>query len=423
MKIIHTADWHLGQYFKGEHSRDEEHRAFLAWLLQLLQTEQPDALLVAGDIFDSANPRQYVLADYYRFLSQAQAFCPTIIITGGNHDSSYVLDAPRELLQYLNIHLIGGGAKIDSGDMGKQIVPISDKGGNMVGAVAAVPFLREGEVRQVVAAAESQQDKVLLLREGIKTYYAQCLALLQDYITQGLPIIAMGHLYAAGSQLSDEESSGRSERRIYATMGNQSAIDTDIFPAAFQYVALGHIHQPQIVGKKAHIRYSGSPIPLSFGELNDRKQVVAVSFTDNQVSEIRPIEIPLYRKLLRLSGTPEQLAAKIALLNIAHDEPTAWVEIKVQVAAQTYAIEQQIVQLLADKNIKVLGIRYEKIDEPNASNPSNSLHDQLNRQEIDLEDIISQPNSVFLQRCEHINPEEKAILQQTFDELMATIEQ
>lgn len=420
MKIIHTADWHLGQYFKGE-SREDEHRVFLAWLLSLLQKEQPDALLVAGDVFDTNNPPQSALTQYYQFLSQAQAFCPNIIITGGNHDSRQVLNAPKELLVYMNIHIIGGGAKINiDSDMAKQIIAIKNKQGNTIAAVAAVPFLRETEVRQAITTAETNEEKIVQLRQGMKAYYARCAELIQPYAD--LPLLAMGHLYAAGSQLTDDESEGRSERRIHVTMGNQNAIDTDIFPPLFQYIALGHIHQPQIVGKKEHIRYSGSPIPLSFGELNDKKQVVAVSFSGKNVAEIRPINVPTHRHLLRISGTPDQVIAQIALLDAPFDKPSIWAEIKVQVAAESYAVEQQIATILKDKNVIPLPcVRYETIRQNTDKLSTNNLLAQLNRQEIALEDINNQPESVFLQRCQHLPNEERDALYQTFEELLSQI--
>lgn len=419
MKIIHTADWHLGQYFK-EKDRKEEHLAFLEWLLDLLSTEQPDALIVAGDVFDSTNPPQYAFTCYYEFLSQAQKRCPNIIITGGNHDSRHVLDAPRELLQYLSIKVVGGGAQIDDFDaIAQQIIEIKNQNGDVIGAVAAVPFLREGDVRPSIAAAETHKDKVLRLREGIKAYYRQCLDAMQHYAEQGLPLIATGHLYAAGSQLSDDEAEGRSERRIHATMGNQEAIDIDVFPAGFQYVALGHIHRPQIVGKQTHIRYSGSPIPLSFSELNDYKQVLVVSFEGNTLASIRSVEVPTYRRLLRISGTIEQVIAQIAALDAPKDDKrTIWAEIKVLVAARNHEVEQQITQSLAQKNMIALPlVRYELIHtDQNVANTNNQLA-QLN-----LYDLNQEPDKVFLHRCRQFDESSTNTLQQTFNELLESIE-
>lgn len=419
MKIIHTADWHLGQYFRGEHSREQEHNAFLQWLLQLLQTEQPDALLIAGDVFDSANPPQFAFGQYYQFLAKAQAICPNIIVTGGNHDSRFVLDAPRDLLQFMNIYIIGGGIHIDDQTaFEKQIIALKNKSGQIIGAVAAIPFLREGEVRQSVAAAESYTDKVLWLREGIKAYYTRCLDYLQPYLNKQLPIIAMGHLYAAGSQLSDDEAEGRSERRIYASMGNQTAVDSDIFPQAFQYVALGHIHKSQIVGKQNHIRYSGSPIALSFGELNDKKQILVVSFEQNKLNKIEPIEIPTYRQLLRISGNMEQVSTKIAALNIGTEQATCWLEVNVTDTTTNYAVEQQIKELLDQKNINLLKL----LVITNQNKPDNdNLHLKIRQQSIEIEDIINDPHTIFKQRCSHLAPEESNALLQTFEELMADI--
>lgn len=455
MKLLHTADWHLGQDFFRTKNREEEHRIFLDWLIGQLHQEQPDALIVAGDVFDSANPPQYALTQYYYFLAQAQQHCPNIIIVGGNHDSRYVLNAPRKLLRALRIHVIGGGTAISNTDaIAKQTIPLHNRDGKLIGAVAAVPFLREGEVRTNIAPAESYAEKVSHLREGIKAYYQACLELLQPYIEMGLPIIATGHLYAAGSQLSDDEAEGKSERRIYANMGNQATIDTDVFPAQFDYVALGHIHCPQIVGKKANIRYCGSPIPLSFGEINDRKQILSVSFnthiintpstenstqvanfgssdspqtllisSDNQyhnrscVINIRPIEVPIHRHLLRISGTYEQVIAKITAIDHTHEQPEIWAEVIVRVAAKSDDQLQRINQLLADKNIVALPVVRQEL---NTTIDNTSTTKQL--YDFEIQDINRQPEIVFRQRCSHHDKASQEDLLRTYEELIEQLD-
>lgn len=415
MKLLHTADWHLGQDFFRTKNREEEHRIFLDWLIEQLRQERPDVLIVAGDVFDSANPPQYALTQYYHFLAQAQQHCPSIIIVGGNHDSRYVLNAPRKLLRTLCIHVVGGGTAISNTNaIAKQIIPLHNRDGELIGAVAAVPFLREGEVRTNIAPAESYAEKISHLREGIKAYYQACLELLQPYIEQGLPIIATGHLYAAGSQLSDDEAEGKSERRIYTNMGNQATIDTDVFPAQFDYVALGHIHCPQIVGKKANIRYCGSPIPLSFGEINDRKQILSVSFDSNCVADIRPIEVPTHRRLLRISGTYEQVIAKITAIDHTHEQPEIWAEVIVRVTAKSDDQLQRIEQLLADKNIIALPVVRQELntDGTNTSSTTKQLYD------FEIQDINHQPEIVFRQRCSHHDEASQEDLLRTYQELI-----
>lgn len=457
MKLLHTADWHLGQDFFRTKNREEEHRIFLDWLVEQLRQEQPDALIIAGDVFDSANPPQYALTQYYHFLAQAQRYCPNIIIVGGNHDSRYVLNAPRKLLRALCIHVVGGGTTIaDTKAMSKQIIPLHNRDGKLIGAVAAVPFLREGEVRTNIAPAESYAEKISHLREGIKAYYQACLELLQPYIEQGLPIIATGHLYAAGSQLSDDEAEGKSERRIYTNMGNQATIDTDVFPAQFDYVALGHIHCPQIVGKKANIRYCGSPIPLSFGEINDRKQILSVSLnthiidtpstenstqvtnfgssdsvqtlsisSDNHhhnrncIIKIRPIEVPMYRRLLRINGTYEQVIAKIISIEHTHAKPEIWAEVIVRVDAKSDDQLQRINQLLADKNIIALPVVRQELNtaDSNTSSATKQLYD------FEVQDINRDPEIVFRQRCSHYDEASQEDLLRTYQELIEQLDE
>ena len=266
MRLLHTADWHLGARLI-ERERLTEHAAFLDWLIETLRSEKIDALLFSGDVFDAANPPQDAVALYFDFLKRlADLKTVKAVITGGNHDSASHLNAPRELLRRFEVHVFGhaGDNVVDLGDV----------------IVAAVPFLRERDLRQATAG-EAMSDVQSQVRSAIREHYAAQLAACRD-IAQQRPVIAMGHLTVLGATTSD------SERDIH--IGNLGAVGADIF-AGFDYTALGHLHRPQRVGGQETVRYSGSPIALSFSEAADAKSVVIIDTQNHS-----PVPIPLSSK-------------------------------------------------------------------------------------------------------------------------------
>lgn len=294
MKILHTADWHIGKQLK-KIDFTPDLQFYFDWLVQHITKAQIDVLLMSGDLFDMANPSQAAMGQYYSFLRAMIRHNPQckIIITGGNHDAPQVLDAPAEILSLLDISVVGGAPE----NMADLFVEIERNNERLV--VAAVPFLRDRDVRKA-APGETYRQKVTQVQEGIANYYQQINA---HYATHyaGWPFIVMGHLYAQGAEVCD------SERDIQ--IGNQAGVGANIFGDAPDYVALGHIHKPQIVGAH-HIRYSGSPIPFSFSERQDSKEVVEIEYIGDLVS-ISPVPVPSFRKLLQFSGTLNQVVEAV----------------------------------------------------------------------------------------------------------------
>ena len=294
LKVLHTSDWHLGkQLLKFDFHDDMEF--FFEWLLAFIESEEIDVLLMSGDLFDQANPSQIALRQYYQFLKRLLKSNCKVIITGGNHDAPTVLNAPKELLEVLDISVVGGKPEA----LSDLFIPIEKKGEKLV--VAAVPFLRDQDVRRSVSG-ESAIDKVEQLRMGLANYFE---AIEKHYVAHysGFSFIVMAHLYAQGAQISE------SERDIQ--IGNQAGVEAGIFGNAPQYVALGHIHKPQRVGSD-YIRYCGSPIPLSFSERNDEKQVVVITIK-NGVCTPKSVKIPSFRKLVTYTGTLEEVKSKLQL--------------------------------------------------------------------------------------------------------------
>ncbi len=256
MKILHTADWHLGQTF-FDYDRRWEHEAFLSWLKGVLKEQGIDVMLVAGDVFDSPNPSAEAQKMYYRFLCEVAAENPElqVIIIAGNHDSAARLDSPAVLLELINVTVVGAVRRDGEGrvtDLMRMVVPL--KGG---GCCLAVPYLRQGDH----PVAESYNQGVRLMyeavyQEGVKKY--------------GHPVIAMGHLQMSGARVSDGD---RSERMV---IGGLEGIGAESFDEGIVYVALGHLHRHQRVGGRENVRYAGAPLPMSFAERNNKQGVTVV---------------------------------------------------------------------------------------------------------------------------------------------------
>lgn len=314
MKILHTADWHIGKILH-KHPLHDELILFFDWLLITLEQEKIDVLLVSGDVFDLANPSAKDRQLYYSFLKKLVSKNIRIIITGGNHDSIGFLNAPKELLQELNITIIGGATE----ELEDELIPIKNNQGTIECIIAAVPFLRDKDLRNSLTD-ELYTNRTEAIREGIKHHYAN-LRLISKSKYSNVPIIAMGHLYAVGSINSD------SERDIH--VGNAAAIDSEIFKGKYEYVALGHIHRPQRIGNSDYIRYSGSPIALSFSEKEDKKCVLIIEIENGNIKNPKIIYTPKSRELKKISGTLTEVQEKLEKYNPTYTLPS-FVELEIQ---------------------------------------------------------------------------------------------
>ena len=292
MKILHTADWHIGKVLH-KHSLATELGLFFDWMIGTIEEEDIDLLLVSGDIFDLANPTIKDKEQYYDIMLKLYHSGCKVIITGGNHDSVGELNAPKEILSAINIQVVGGATQ----DISDELIPVKNQKGEVELVVAAVPFLRDRDLRSK-DDTNKYDSRVEAIREGIKNHYAQ-LAQISEEKYPNIPAFAMGHLYASGATGSE------SEREIH--VGNQASVKSSIFPQHFKYVALGHIHKPQMVDINPSIQYSGSPIALSFSEKEDEKKVLIIETTEGKVAEIRDIFVPKHRELKKISGTLEEV--------------------------------------------------------------------------------------------------------------------
>jgi DNA repair protein SbcD/Mre11 len=399
MRVLHTSDWHLGQRLVNC-ERTEEHQHFLHWLVQTICEQKVELLLIAGDIFDTGSPSNAALKLYYDFLQEiCDTCCQQVIIIGGNHDSVATLNAPRELLRYFNVHVVGGA----TADPLEELIPILGPDGQVQLVVCAVPFLRDRDVRLSVPG-ETAEEREARLKQGIADHYHQFVPHLQAYREQQVPVLAMGHLFAAGGSASD------SEKEIH--VGNLGQIGADHFPTDFAYVALGHLHRPQRVNGKAHIRYAGSPIPLSFSEVSDKKEVCLLDFAEGRLQQLQELEIPLCRRLVRFRGSLEKVKTQILSFDNGGCSLPAWAEIQVELEEPVTDLIGQLEETLGHKpDLQLLILRPPLLLSARKDSP-----EQVPAT-IDLHEL--KPQEVFRKRCESAYPQaDHAELLATFEELV-----
>ncbi|QHB33599.1 exonuclease subunit SbcD [Yersinia canariae] len=347
MRIIHTSDWHLGQHFFTK-SRAPEHQAFLHWLIEQIEENQVDALIVAGDIFDTGSPPSYARELYNRFVVELQATNCQLIVLGGNHDSVSTLNESRGLLSYLNTTVISCA----NNNLDQQVIILKDHQGQPAALLCAIPFLRPRDL-VTSQAGESGEQKQLALQEAIAAHYQALYQRALERRTElglPLPIIATGHLTTVGVTTTD------SVRDIY--IGTLDAFPAQAFPPA-DYIALGHIHRAQQVAKTEHIRYSGSPIALSFDELSSEKSVYLVEFAQQALTSVTPLFIPQFQPMKLIKGDLAQIEQQLAEF-ANHQGLPVWLDI--EVATQDYLtdIQRRIQALAAELPVEVVLLRRSK---------------------------------------------------------------
>ncbi|EOV9548435.1 exonuclease subunit SbcD [Cronobacter sakazakii] len=343
MRILHTSDWHLGQNFYAK-SRAAEHEAFLDWLLEAAIAHQVDAIIVAGDIFDTGAPPSYARELYNRFVVKLQAANCPLIVLGGNHDSVATLNESRELLACLNTHVIASAQLTPE----TQATLLYRRDGEPGAVLCPVPFLRPRDVLRSLSG-QSGREKQQQLLEAISLHYQQsyeaACALRGE---RNLPIIATGHLTTVGVTKSD------AVRDIY--IGTLDAFPADRFPPA-DYIALGHIHRAQKVAGCEHIRYSGSPIALSFDETGKEKSVYLVEFADGKLRDVTALPVPVSQPLAVLKGSLESITAQLEQWRDAPDDPKVWLDIEIDTAEFLHDMHHQISQLTESLPVEVVLLR------------------------------------------------------------------
>jgi exonuclease SbcD len=411
MRLIHTSDWHLGQTLHS-FERDFEHQCFLDWLLDTLVAEQADALLIPGDIFDNANPSAAAQKQFYRFLQQAKTRVPhlNIVIIAGNHDSPGRLEAPAPFLEVMDACVIGFVPRTAEGsiDLSRLVVPLKNKHGEIAAWCLAIPFLRPGDVPRV----EDLPDGSDPYMAGITLLYQQALAHALSLRQAGQAIIALGHCHMVGGEISQD-----SERPI--VIGGTEPLSANMFDANIAYVALGHLHLAQLVGKQAHIRYCGSPIPMSFAEVAYPHQVLRIDLVGETAIQITPLPIPRAVDLLRIPAKPAPLAtvlAELAALDIPSDlapQQHPYLEVRVRLDEPEPGLRAQIEAALEGKPVRLAKIETSFSISKNAPTETEAL--------AELEQL--QPDAIFARLYQQkFSAEAPSELMAAFAELMLDTE-
>lgn len=373
MKILHTADWHIGQTFH-EYDRSYEHQQFLDWLVTTIKDKQIDVLLISGDVFDLSNPSAASVKMFYSFLREAIKINPDlqIIITAGNHDSASRLESPKPLLESSNIHIVGIVERKEDGsiDYDKLVIPIKDKTGKIKAWCLAVPFLRMGDYPAIPDCANPYAEGVAKLYEDVYQF-----AFAKKQVGQS--IICMGHLHTQQAEITDMD---KTERVI---MGGVECIAASAFHIDIKYVALGHIHKAQKVGGKDHIRYCGSPIPMSFSEMNYKHQVIVFDLDGEHISNLESGEVPLSVKLLRVPSKNSKLSEVLSALDqlsssVANRVLAPYLEVRVLLDGPEPGLRHKIETALTGKYVRLAKIDVKYPASPSAEkNVGLAAEDQL----------------------------------------------
>ena len=416
MRLLHTADWHLGHHLHG-HDRSYEQGCFLDWLTDLILERDIDGLLIAGDIFDTANPAAASWQLFYRFLARLRERVPhlNVIAIGGNHDSPSKLDAPHELLKAFELHLIGAISRDTRGalELERLIVPLKDRSGAIQAWCAAVPYLRSADLRledgptdgrnsdadspdanrpdanspdahntdahntdanSPDANSHPEEDRLIA---GVRAIYRQVIAAIDARRSPEQPIVALGHAY-----LSRGELSLLSERKVLG--GNQHALPLDIFQGA-DYVALGHLHLAQALTPASGnplVHYSGSPMPLSLAESHYNHQVLELEVGPTGVALTQRHPVPRVVPMLRLPPEPLPLAEVEAHLQAqpwapCPPEQRPFLEVRVKLEKPEPRLRERILAALADQPVRLARIT------THYAGQGEAMADRLARQQLD----------------------------------------
>lgn len=409
MKILHTSDWHIGRTLYGK-KRYSEFHGFLTWLIQTIEQEKIEVLLIAGDIFDTSTPGNRSQSLYYQFLCQAAASCCRhIVVIAGNHDSPSFLNAPKELLLSLNVHVVAAISE----QIEEELIVLNhpdDHTAELI--ICAVPFLRDRDVR-IVEAGESIDDKEQKLIEGIKNHYAELCDLaekqqqnLQKTGNKKISIIAMGHLFTAGGKTTD----GDGVRELY--VGSIAHVTENIFPDSIDYLALGHLHVPQKVNQSEVRRYSGSPIAMGFGEAGQEKSVCCIDIDAHKEIQVSLLKVPKFQQLEQIKGDWEKIAGRVLEIKLLKN--AIWLEIIYQGEEVMPDLRKKLEEIITGTEIEILRITNNRI----IKRVLQSVDELRTLDELDTDEVFEQCLSAH-----EITEEQKKELLHSYQQTMILMDQ
>jgi exonuclease SbcD len=406
MRILHTSDWHLGQHFMGK-SRQAEHQSLIDWLLIQVDVHAVDAVLIAGDIFDTGAPPSYARELYSQLVVRLHRAGVALLLLGGNHDSVATLGESRAMLACLSTTVV---AAVDDAAAQVVVLPLRGGKGEAGCIVCAVPFIRPRDVLQS-QAGQSAEEKQQSMQAAIQAYYQSVheagrarQAELQNELGCLVPLIATGHLTTVGA------SSNESVREIY--VGSLDAYPTAAFPPV-DYIALGHIHKPQKVGGQDHIRYCGSPIPLGFDEARQQKEMLLVDLGADGLTAITPLLVPRFQPLISVSGNLAALAAAISAAALeGSPDKSVWLEVTVAEDHYLADLPARVEAMTQGLPVDVLRVRRQR------GNAAVSMAGEVSETLDELS-----PDDVFARRLaqEELTPELQLALGQRYRAVVSSL--
>ncbi|AKF08262.1 exonuclease SbcCD subunit D C-terminal domain-containing protein [Sandaracinus amylolyticus] len=382
--LCHTADWHLGHALHGR-SREAEHAAFFTWLIELLERQRVDALVIAGDVFDSASPSGAAQAQLFELLAALRARCPAIdvVIVAGNHDSPSRLAAPDPVLRSLRVRIVGAVPWVGRGrdqriDPEPLVVPLHADG-EVAAWALAVPYLRACDLPALDPDA-GEEDPAARIARGARRVYDEVAAHARTVRRDDQALIVTGHCHVAGAAVSDG-----SERPVIG--GVAGALPRSVFPEDATYVALGHLHLAQEVRAQEvraqevraqevagpDVRYSGSPIPLALGEESYPHEVRLVTFEGARIVAQAGHRVPRSVAILRVPKSgPAPIDEALAALRALEDDEVVraargapenrwpWVEARVRLERAEPALRARVDEALAGLPVRLVKLTVEQ---------------------------------------------------------------
>ncbi|WFU06898.1 exonuclease SbcCD subunit D (plasmid) [Rhizobium sp. CB3171] len=382
IRILHTADWHIGQTLRG-FSREHEHRKVFERLEEIVVERDVDALVIAGDVFDSQNPSGEAQQLFYNTLVRLSRAHPrmAMVIAAGNHDAAGRLEAPRPLLEAFNIRVVGNVRRREGRvEATRHLVPIADASGAVAAHVLAVSYPTAACLPNLTRLDGEVGSPVIA---GVRSLYAELVDTLRGPM-DGLPFVLTGHLHVAGGI----ESEG-AERRIL--VGGHHAVPYDVFPAEASYVALGHLHKAQAIGRDT-VRYSGSLIPLSATELPYTHGVTLVSLDGTTVlSEHISIDRPVPFVRLPEAGDMRlnELGDHLTAMDLTSDPPIherPFVQVRLAREGLSPGFREEVDRIAESFPVRIVDTRVAAI--PGVSNDVTLADPMIRLAERDPEDLF-----------------------------------
>ena len=325
MRFLHTADWHVGKPLRGR-SRMDEYAAALEQVAGIAVSERVDAVLIAGDVFDSTAPPPEAEKLVYDFLARLVSEKVPCVLIAGNHDHAKKLEALSSLLEGLRVHVRPHVRPAEQGG----VVSLGSRDGREEARVAVLPFVPE---RRVVDAC-AMMDPEHRWYETYAGRIEQILAALVAGLDARTVNLVLGHILVAGARF------GTGERQLH--LGEIYGVNAEQLPSSVQYIGLGHLHRPQEIHAPSKTLYSGSLVELDFGEREQDKRVVVFEAKPGRAVAIESVAVTAGRRLRDVSGTIEQLRA------MAPDLGNAFLRVAVHAPGPVPGLAEQVKELLPD---------------------------------------------------------------------------